>query len=197
MAVALGNAVGQMAEDQWLNPKHRPTAEFLELRLRRPFERGRLRATGVGARQRVHSWHDRRHPHRRGGDGLRANQGTFVRTLDLTTTRVRRGLPLVAELVAARRANVLIRSQYSRCKLPLARDQITYRTLARTTAKASISDLATVIAAIAGGTITMLFGGASGEMFAPLRDWLGRRLGGLRRCSPADRRQRTPRQSTE
>jgi fucose permease len=42
---------------------------------------------------------------------------------------------------------------------------ITYRTLARTTAKASIADLATVIAAIGGGTITLLFGGADGNMF--------------------------------
>lgn len=42
---------------------------------------------------------------------------------------------------------------------------ITYRTLAKTTAKASIADLATVIAAIGGGTITLLFGGADGNMF--------------------------------
>jgi len=57
--------------------------------------------------------------------------------------------------------------------LPLARafcfglvvGYITYRTLARTTAKASIADLATVIAAIGGGTVTMLFGGADGNMF--------------------------------
>jgi hypothetical protein len=42
---------------------------------------------------------------------------------------------------------------------------ITYRSLARTTAKASISDLATVIAAIGGGTVTLLFGGADGNMF--------------------------------
>lgn len=42
---------------------------------------------------------------------------------------------------------------------------ITYRTLARTTANATINDLAVVIAAIGGGTITLLFGKADGSMF--------------------------------
>ncbi|MEU2241176.1 hypothetical protein ABZ572_17445 [Streptomyces sp. NPDC018338] len=43
---------------------------------------------------------------------------------------------------------------------------ITYRTLARTTDKAAITDLATVIAAIGGGAITTLYGPADGTMFA-------------------------------
>ena len=43
---------------------------------------------------------------------------------------------------------------------------ITYRTLARTTAKAAVSDLATVIGAIGGATITGLFGPVDGSMFA-------------------------------
>ncbi len=43
---------------------------------------------------------------------------------------------------------------------------ITYRTLARTTDKASITDLAAVIGAVGGGTVTTLFGSANGKMFA-------------------------------
>lgn len=42
---------------------------------------------------------------------------------------------------------------------------ITYRTLARTTDKAAITDLATVIGAIGGGTITTLYGSADGSLF--------------------------------
>jgi hypothetical protein len=43
---------------------------------------------------------------------------------------------------------------------------ITYRTLARTTDKAAITDLASVIGAIGGGAITILYGPADGTMFA-------------------------------
>jgi len=43
---------------------------------------------------------------------------------------------------------------------------ITYRTLARTTDKAAITDLATVIGAIGGGAITALYGPADGSLFA-------------------------------
>ena len=43
---------------------------------------------------------------------------------------------------------------------------ITYRTLARTTDKAAITDLATVIGVIGGGAITALYGPADGTMFA-------------------------------
>jgi len=43
---------------------------------------------------------------------------------------------------------------------------ITYRTLARTTDKAAITDLATVIGAIGGGTIMTLWGPSDGKMFA-------------------------------
>jgi hypothetical protein len=43
---------------------------------------------------------------------------------------------------------------------------ITYRTLARTTETAAITDLATVIGAIGGGTILTLFGPPDGSMFA-------------------------------
>ncbi len=42
---------------------------------------------------------------------------------------------------------------------------ITYRVLVRTTAKATINDLGVVIAAIGGGTGTILFGSSSGSMF--------------------------------
>lgn len=43
---------------------------------------------------------------------------------------------------------------------------ITYRTLARTTDKAAITDLATVIGAVGGGVVTTLWGPANGTMFA-------------------------------
>ncbi|WP_327250934.1 hypothetical protein [Streptomyces sp. NBC_01244] len=43
---------------------------------------------------------------------------------------------------------------------------ITYRTLARTTDKAAITDLATVIGVIGGGVVTTLYGPADGTMFA-------------------------------
>jgi hypothetical protein len=43
---------------------------------------------------------------------------------------------------------------------------ITYRTLARTTDKAAITDLATVVGAIGGGVVTTLYGPADGTMFA-------------------------------
>jgi hypothetical protein len=43
---------------------------------------------------------------------------------------------------------------------------ITYRTLARTTDKAAITDLATVIGAVGGGGITVLYGPADGTLFA-------------------------------
>ncbi|HEX9352884.1 MAG TPA: hypothetical protein VF933_03560 [Streptosporangiaceae bacterium] len=43
---------------------------------------------------------------------------------------------------------------------------ITYRTLARTTDKAAITDLASVIGAIGGGVITTLYGPADGSLFA-------------------------------
>ena len=43
---------------------------------------------------------------------------------------------------------------------------ITYRTLARTTDKAAITDLATVIGAVGGGTVLTLYGSADGAMFA-------------------------------
>lgn len=43
---------------------------------------------------------------------------------------------------------------------------ITYRTLARTTEHASITDLAAVIGAVGGGTITVLYGPADGALFA-------------------------------
>lgn len=43
---------------------------------------------------------------------------------------------------------------------------ITYRTLARTTDKASITDLASVIGAIGGGTVTVVYGPADGTLFA-------------------------------
>lgn len=43
---------------------------------------------------------------------------------------------------------------------------ITYRTLARTTDKAAITDLASVIGAIGGGVITSLYGPADGSLFA-------------------------------
>jgi hypothetical protein len=43
---------------------------------------------------------------------------------------------------------------------------ITYRTLARTTDKASITDLASVIGVIGGGTITVIYGPADGTLFA-------------------------------
>ena len=43
---------------------------------------------------------------------------------------------------------------------------ITYRTLARTTDKAAITDLASVIGAIGGGVITTLYGPANGSLFA-------------------------------
>jgi hypothetical protein len=42
---------------------------------------------------------------------------------------------------------------------------ITYRTLARTTEKASISDLATVIGAVGGGVVTTVYGSADGSVF--------------------------------
>jgi hypothetical protein len=42
---------------------------------------------------------------------------------------------------------------------------ITYRTLMRTTDKAAITDLATVIGAIGGGTITIVYGSADGSLF--------------------------------
>ena len=48
----------------------------------------------------------------------------------------------------------------------LAVGYITYRTLARTTDQAAVSDLATVLGAIGGATITTLFGPADGSMFA-------------------------------
>ena len=44
---------------------------------------------------------------------------------------------------------------------------ITYRTLARTTDKAAITDLASVIGAIGGGAITALYGPADGSLFPP------------------------------
>jgi hypothetical protein len=43
---------------------------------------------------------------------------------------------------------------------------ITYRTLARTTDKAAITDLATVIGAVGGGAITTLWGPSDGSTFA-------------------------------
>ena len=43
---------------------------------------------------------------------------------------------------------------------------ITYRTLARTTEKAAITDLAAVIGAVGGGAITTLYGPADGTLFA-------------------------------
>ena len=43
---------------------------------------------------------------------------------------------------------------------------ITYRTLARTTDKAAITDLATVLGAIGGGVVTTLPNSADGAMFA-------------------------------
>jgi hypothetical protein len=43
---------------------------------------------------------------------------------------------------------------------------ITYRTLARTTDKAAITDLATVIGAVGGGAITTVYGPADGSLFA-------------------------------
>lgn len=42
---------------------------------------------------------------------------------------------------------------------------ITYRTLARTTEKASITDLAAVIGAVGGGAITTIYGSANGSVF--------------------------------
>ncbi len=43
---------------------------------------------------------------------------------------------------------------------------ITYRTLARTTETAAITDLATVIGAIGGGTIMTIYGPSNGALFA-------------------------------
>lgn len=43
---------------------------------------------------------------------------------------------------------------------------VTYRTLARTTEKASITDLASVIGAVGGGAITALYGPPDGSLFA-------------------------------
>ena len=43
---------------------------------------------------------------------------------------------------------------------------ITYRTLARTTDKAAITDLASVIGAVGGGTALTLWGPADGSLFA-------------------------------
>jgi hypothetical protein len=42
---------------------------------------------------------------------------------------------------------------------------ITYRTLVRTTDKASITDLATVIGAVGGGTVTTVYGSSDGSLF--------------------------------
>jgi hypothetical protein len=43
---------------------------------------------------------------------------------------------------------------------------ITYRTLARTTDKAAITDLASVLGAIGGGTVLTIYGPADGALFA-------------------------------
>lgn len=42
---------------------------------------------------------------------------------------------------------------------------ITYRTLVRTTDKAAITDLAIVIGAVGGGTITTVYGSSNGSLF--------------------------------